>query len=340
MIVTPEKNRLNRSIAVVATALVAVGGSFLSWTLLNDVHRVIYAGVPLSVVLGLFTYWFLRRKCLRRLKVMKRGFPDEWERILRSHVAIFNCMKEPERERFRQLTKLFLNEIRITGIQAEVDDVCRVLVAASAVIPVFGFPDWEYVRLGEVLIYPNSFGANFQVGRSDDSNIVGMVGTGQQSGVMILSKPDLIAGFVNADDKRNVGIHEFAHLVDKADGEVDGIPAGIPKEVLEPWARKISDFLNGEISRRRDIDAYGLTNSAEFFAVVTEYFFESPSVMARKRPELYELLRRIFRQDMKSRLKSAIKSMFPTSSNRARRNSPCPCGSGKKYKKCCRRLRN
>ena len=45
-----------------------------------------------------------------------------------------------------------------------------------------------------------------------------------------------------------------------------------------------------------DIDPYGLTNEAEFFAVATEAFFEKARNMERKHPELYEQLRIYYKQ--------------------------------------------
>ena len=83
-----------------------------------------------------------------------------------------------------------------------------------------------------------------------------------------------------------------------------------------------------------DIDPYGLTNEAEFFAVATEYFFERPGLMETKHPELYAMLSRVFNQKLGDRAASFTKEI---SRPRARfgRNSPCPCGSGNKYKKCC-----
>ena len=136
---------------------------------------------------------------------------------------------------FRKLVKIFLDEVAITGIGTDVDELTRSLVAASAVIPIFAFEDWEYSGLGEVLIYPNAFGADYRTDDGADRNTLGMIGVNHLSGVMILSKPDLISGFANPGDKRNVGIHEFAHLVDKADGSVDGLPCGIPSETVRPW---------------------------------------------------------------------------------------------------------
>jgi Mlc titration factor MtfA (ptsG expression regulator) len=153
--------------------------------------------------------------------------------------------------------------------------------------------------------------------------------------MMILAKPDILAGFRNAGDKRNVGIHEFAHLVDKSDGTIDGLPGvGLERAAIGPWIdlvrRKMEEMRQGD----SDIDAYGLTNEAEFFAVTTEYFFERPGVMQRKHPELYAMLSRVFNQNLGERAALLAKERA-RGLPRFGRNSPCPCGSGVKYKKCC-----
>ena len=83
-----------------------------------------------------------------------------------------------------------------------------------------------------------------------------------------------------------------------------------------------------------DIDRYALTNEAEFFAVTSEYLFERPGLMQRKHPELFAMLQKIFEQDLASRV-SELSRVRKSGPQRFGRNSPCPCGSGKKYKKCC-----
>jgi Mlc titration factor MtfA (ptsG expression regulator) len=45
------------------------------------------------------------------------------------------------------------------------------------------------------------------------------------------------------------------------------------------------------------IDQYGATNPAEFFAVVTEAFFERPVQLRARHPALYDELQRFYRQD-------------------------------------------
>ena len=133
------------------------------------------------------------------------------------------------------------------------------------IIPIFGFPDWEWDQNSEVLIYPSRFDGEFSFGDSRGHNILGMVGTGGLNRLMILSKPDLISGFRNAGDKRNVGVHEFAHLVDKSDGVVDGTPrVGLDRQAIGPWVdlvrRKMAEIEAGH----SDINRYALTNEAEF----------------------------------------------------------------------------
>ncbi len=287
----------------------------------------------IGVVLGPVAYWWIRRRSKRRMQVMKQPFPRIWEQILQARVAYFNALDEKQKERFRQLVKIFLDETRITGIRTDVDETTRVLVAASAIIPVFRFDHWEYSRLGEVLIYPESFDSDFEDDSDDQRNTLGMVGAGHLRGVMILSKPSLVAGFDIAGDKQNVGIHEFAHLVDMADGSIDGLPPGVSADVARSWVQWVAKELADPPEKRSHVNPYAYTNEAEYFAVLTEYFFEAPGVLQQKNPELYEMLEKMMRQDTASFLSGVARPR----ARRVGRNSPCPCGSGKKYKKCCLR---
>jgi Mlc titration factor MtfA (ptsG expression regulator) len=285
--------------------------------------------VLVSLVLYPFVYWLARRRCLRRLRIMRQPFPVFWEQALQSHVAFFRALPDYEKERFRQLVKVFLDEVRITGIRTEVDDTVRVLVAASAVIPVFGFKDWEYHRLGEVLVYPGSFGEKYQTTGSDDENILGMVGLKHLSGVMILSKPSLLGGFDNPTSKDNVGVHEFVHLVEEEEAD-HGLPPEIPWQTVKHWVQYVAQELSHRSKNHTYISSYAYTNEHEFFAVLAEYFFKSPDVLQNRDPQLYAMLREMFHQDTRSLLQ------LPSSSRRRYgRNAPCPCGSGKKYKHCC-----
>ena len=314
-------------LVLAVSALVAVAG--------------IRSGQPAGAVLVLAlapaigVYAWQTGRIRRRRAILREPFPPEWEAVLQRDVVFFRVLEPAAQQRFRRQVQVFLGEKHITGIRVQVDATTRVLIAASAIIPIFGFPDWEWDQINEVLVYPTRFDGEFDFGDTQGHNILGMVGTGSLNRLMILSKPDVINGFRNPTDKRNVSVHEFAHLVDKTDGVIDGVPAvGLDRQAIGPWIdlvrRKMAEIEAGT----SDIHRYALTNEAEFFAVTSEYFFERPGLMQRKHPVLYTALERVFNQDLRTRA-VAWRRELARGRPKFGRNSPCPCGSGRKFKKCC-----
>ncbi len=255
-------------------------------------------------------------------------FLPAWRLILTQNVAFYNSLDETGKTQFEADILHFLSRTRITGIDTTIDDTDRVLVAASAVIPIFAFPHWRYTTISEVLLYPNAFNANFETA-GKERMIMGMVGDGPMNGTMILSKQALRVGFSNDTDKHNTAIHEFIHLIDKMDGATDGIPENLlDKKYVLPWIDLIRKEIELIKKRKSDINPYGATSQTEFFAVAGEYFFERPEQLKLNHPELYELMTHVFQQDM------TLKKLSDTK-KRIGRNDPCPCGKGKKFKNCC-----
>jgi len=108
---------------------------------------------------------------------------------------------------------------------------------------------------------------------------------------MVISQHELRQGFINKTGKSNTAIHEFVHLLDKADGAVDGIPENLmDKAYVKPWLNLVHQKIAAMQAGKTDINMYGATNQAEFFAVVAEYFFERPDLFKKKHPDLYELM--------------------------------------------------
>lgn len=285
----------------------------------------------------LLFYRWATRKERHRKTILEAEFPVEWRRVLTDRVGFYHTLKsDEEKGRFEKMLQLFLSEKRITGIDTEIDDTTKVLVGASAIIPIYGFKDWEYRNLGEVLVFPGSIKRYKDEKSEVVSEVLGRVNPFQNDHYVTLSKPALEQGFIDMKDRKNVGIHEFAHMLDQADGEIDGTPkAYLPDELVRPWQelmyRKIRSINKGD----SDINNYGATSEAEFFAVVTEYFFEKPDQLAEKHPRLYELLTKVFKQNPKRRFRIDFKSLLNPYGKRIGRNEPCPCGSGDKYKNCC-----
>ena len=112
---------------------------------------------------------------------------------------------------------------------------------------------------------------------------------------MILSKPALHQGFENEHSKSSVGIHEFVHLIDKTDGTVDGLPEVIlQKQYVIPWLKMMHQEIEKIKKGHSDINPYGALNEAEFFSVVSEYFFNQPKLFEKKHPELFSMMDTMF----------------------------------------------
>jgi len=260
-------------------------------------------------------------------KTPKVKFPIQWQQMLNEHVLYYAALNKSQKFIFEAKVHEFLLNVKIIGVKTPVDDLDRILIASSAIIPIFSFPEWKYTNLKEVLIYEDSFNRNFET-KGPNRNILGMVGYGFMEGKMCLSKKALHKGFSNSSDKRNTAIHEFIHLIDKMDGNIDGVPEVLienPSSI--PWLDLISSKIDEIYEKTSDINPYGGTNKAEFFAVVGEYFFERPRLLAKRHPKLYAVLESIFKQDM-------VTIDLAKEKKDLERNAPCWCGSGKKYKKC------
>ena len=245
-------------------------------------------------VLALFIALVMHQ--VQKRKVVIQPMPPAYRRILSDDVAFYNALDRSKQTEFENRMMHFLATTLITGVKTEVEEADKVYIAASAIIPIFGFPNWEYVNLKEVLLYPGSFNHDFEQ-TGNDRSILGMVGEGAYNNVMILSRTELRQAFRNKESKTNTAIHEFVHLVDKTDGSVDGIPElFINKKYVLPWLELIQKEIKKIMKGRSDINPYGASDEAEFFAVVSEYFFERPDLLEKNHPELYQLLTELFRQ--------------------------------------------
>ncbi|TDX01648.1 M90 family metallopeptidase [Dinghuibacter silviterrae] len=248
------------------------------------------------VVLGLGAITGILLLNAGRKKRRGTSLPPGFRALLETHVGFYRALDPAERDRFARRAEAFAREARIHGVKIELEDVDKVLVAASSVIPVFGFTEWDYTNLSDVLLYEGAFDAQHFAGPDNRHNVLGMVGSGAMERVMILSRPALREGFAQVAAPFNTGIHEFVHLVDKSDGAVDGIPESLLGASVEAWTQLLHAYLGPVRSGHTDINTYGGTNGAEFLAVVSEYFFKRPDLMEERHPDLYAMLSHIFQQ--------------------------------------------
>ncbi|GAB4198678.1 MAG: hypothetical protein OHK0013_08130 [Sandaracinaceae bacterium] len=243
------------------------------------------------VVAGLVLAWLARAR--RRAAAMNAPLSPLAQRTLEEKVAFYRRLSAPEKERFLREVKRFLFDQQITGPRgAALPDDLKVLVAASAVMLVFGRKGYVYERTRDIVVYDEAFDHQYREGARKP--ILGMV---HGSGPILFSARALRDGFANANDGHHVGLHEFAHVLDFHEGEADGVPSLMPWSAVGTWVRQMHEETARIEARRSVLREYGATNEAELFAVATEAFFEKPRALAAKHPKLYAMLAETYGQD-------------------------------------------
>jgi hypothetical protein len=242
----------------------------------------------------------------RREKLRRLPFPDTWRYYLKRRVPLYLRLPGEDRRELEGLIQVFLGEKRFEGCGGfALTDEVRVVIAAQACLLLLHRETGYYPGLSSVVVYPTSF----IVERSDYDEIgiiteeTGpLVGESWDSGCVVLAWDEVLDSSACDDDGYNVVIHEFAHQLDAEDGITDGAPSLPDLTRHRSWARVFGD----EYRRLREmlesdgetmLDEYGASDPAEFFAVVTESFFEMPEQLKGKHPELYDELSRYYRQD-------------------------------------------
>lgn len=248
-------------------------------------------GLMLIIVSSLALFVWIRK--LSESKVIKNRVPLNRNDIfwLNANIPFYRKLNATDKKVFENRISLFVAEIIMTDVEKEVPEKSDCLyVASAAIIAYWGLPYWNYGELKEVLIYPDNF--DFENKISKNGFILGKVHHGGlMDGTMILSRTALIDGFRNITDGRNVGIHEFAHLIDKSDGHIDGLPLGLSASERKHWVRLFQSEINNPSFK---LDNYARTNQAEFFAVTSEMFKENPDKLQKHHPELFNILQKFY----------------------------------------------
>lgn len=216
-----------------------------------------------------------------------------------------------ELEQLRELASLFLRDKAFSGVGGlELDDYMRAAIAAEACLLILNMSLDCYVGWVEIIVYPDSFMVTQEF--EDELGVVheqraALDGEAWSRGPVILAWEDARPGARPHGPGTNVILHEFAHKLDMLDGEADGVPPLHAEMDRGSWIR-IFDLAYRDLQRqiterhRTSIDPYGAEHPAEFFAVVTEAFFEMPDRLHGWRPDLYRQLSLFYRQDPMQRL--------------------------------------
>lgn len=224
---------------------------------------------------------------------------SQWQAAARD-IAILNRLTEAELERLFDLATLFLHHKSIKGAQGfVVTDRMKQSIALQACLPILNLGLEWYKGWSSIIVYPSSYHAKTTT--TDEMGIVHEA-TQHRSGEAWLRGPVILSWkevkHSGDPDGQNVVIHEFVHKLDMLNGRVNGFPpmqSGMnPAEWTQIMEQGFADFQNNP---KPGIDRYGATNPAEFLAVLSEVFFERPSILQEAYPEIFELFVNFFRQD-------------------------------------------
>ena len=237
--------------------------------------------------------WWVAR---RRARLRALPFPAPWRRILRQRVPALARLPADLQRQLKQHVQVFLAEKPFIGCagQAITDDV-RVVIAAQACLLLLGQarPDY-YPRLRQVLVYPGAFAVQavqHLAGGVVHAQRQALAGQSWAHGQVVLGWAEVLAGAAAPADGRNVVVHEFAHQIDQDKGLADGRPWRPKAGQRQRWAAVMGDALARlQATPSALISDYGATDAAEFFAVVSELFFEQPQALVAEAPAVYREL--------------------------------------------------
>ena len=253
--------------------------------------------------------WYRRWRKARQLAQAR--IPIElWERVVADALTHFH-LDHQELHRLRELASLFLLHKAISGAGGlEVDEYIKVVIASQACLLILNLDLDYYDGWHEVIVYPDSFYVQMtqpdEIGLVHEQRVL-LGGEAWGIGPVLLSWQDARPGRHIHGKGSNVILHEFAHKLDMLNGSANGMPPLHPDMKREDWTSAFShtfENLVQQVERHHHtrIDPYGAENPAEFFAVISEEFFEAPERIHHYYPHIYHQLHLFYRQDPLRRL--------------------------------------
>jgi len=247
---------------------------------------------------------WLRQRIIKRSTITDAQWSDTF-----AVLPLLAGLTDEEKHELRELAIVFLHDKVFEGAHGfVVTQEMAMIIALQACLPILklgldGYDGWT-----AVIVYPAGFAPKRTV--TDEYGVVhhvqsSLAGESWDRGPVILAWDETEhAGVI---DGHNLVIHEFVHKLDMTNGVANGYPrlhANMdPGEWVEAFSKGFEDFQHhcGR-GKKMHIDCYGASSPAEFFAVLSEVFFERPAILQQQYGAIYDLMRQYYRQDSLQRL--------------------------------------
>ncbi|MCC6672195.1 MAG: zinc-dependent peptidase [Planctomycetes bacterium] len=248
----------------------------------------------------------------RRARTLRRHplSAAEWQEAL-GDVPLTRTLAGAELDRLRELATLFVRENDFAGVRGFVLTPRHArAIAIQACLPVLELGLDAYGGSHSIVVYPGEFRTDR---RWEDEHGIVHVDRDPQSGEawpegpVVLSWADVAESAEHPFDGYNVVIHEFAHKLDMRGGDANGTPPLHRDMDAGTWQRAFAGAYAHHCAQvdaavETALDEYAAESPGEFFAVMSEYFFEAPDLLHREYPDVYGQLRLYYRQDPLRRL--------------------------------------
>jgi hypothetical protein len=241
----------------------------------------------------------------------RRHAPDRTtiEGRIRADVAHWRRLDDRERELLLVQTEWLLGHKHWEGGGGlALDDDIRIVVAAQASLLVLELGTDRYRDVASIIVYPSSMVMTGERAgpvpgtRTDERVPLHGLSAGHR-GPVLVAWDQALAAARHPGRNHDVVLHEFAHKLDQLDGLMDGTPP-LGDPVRTRWI-EVCQGLYDDLRRGRPhppLRPYGATNPSEFFAVATESFFGVPLALRAQEPDLYDVLRSYYGQDVAARV--------------------------------------
>jgi len=252
---------------------------------------------------NLFRNW-LDRRVIQRSTITSA----QWEKTFAS-LPLLDGLTVDEKHGLRELAILFLHHKVFEGAHGlVVTQPMALIIALQACLPILNLGFGAYEGWISVIVYPTAFAPERVI--TDENGVEHhvqseLLGESWQRGPVVLAWDEAeCAGII---DGHNLVIHEFAHKLDMQNGTANGYPPLHTDMDSSAWVEAFSsgyeDFQHKcDSGKATDIDCYAASSPAEYFAVLSEVFFERPDILQQHYAEIYDQLRRYYRQDPLVRL--------------------------------------
>ena len=274
-------------------------------------QSLIYFLLSLPILLMVAWFYLDKRKIklreLRRSQLRGQPLAPAFLQILQTEFPLYLRLPQELQIKLVGHIQVFLEEKDFFGRNGlKINDKIRVLIAAQACLLILNRPGNYYPGFRSILVYPDTYvgTSTRKQGMLQITSTSARAGESWPRGPIVLAWDHVLQGARDSRDGHNVVMHEFAHKLDEENAAMDGLPLLPTAAQYKQWSQVLNDEFSKQQQKRVDgvddvVDSYGATSPAEFFAVVTETFFEKPHQLERRHPQLYKQFKQCYLLDPK-----------------------------------------